>query len=72
MLQKGVLDPRLLLNTCDRTLECLVVTRSDSSGHVRRLLSKFELRARQFQVVGFPRRFFLPVRKFSRMFYKYM
>ena len=72
MLQKGVLDPRLFLNTCDRKLECLVVTRSDSSGHVRRLLSKFELRARQFQVVGFPRRFFLPVRKFSRMFYKYM
>ena len=36
MLQKGVLDPRLFLNTCDRKLECLVVTRSDSSGHVRR------------------------------------
>ena len=48
------------------------VTWPYSSGHVRRLPSTFYFRARQFQVLELPRRFFFypPVRKCSRMAYK--
>ena len=41
---------------CDR--KRLGLTWPDSSGHVRRLPSTFELRARQFQVLELPRSFF--------------